>query len=105
MMRAALCLVVIALSGCAGQAAYSVRPFYEPNLQKMVCCEAVALNSKDIASLSFDLAVEPSGTVTVHFNETGVGATAPVTAQGAVVSDVAAAVSNAAAAAIKLSPK
>lgn len=105
MSRMSLCIAMLTLSGCAGQAAYSVRPFYEPNLQKMVCCEAVALNSKDIGALTFDLSATPDGQVTVHFNETGVGATAPVAAQGAVVSDVAAAVSNAAAAAIKLSPK
>lgn len=105
MTRMLLGIAVLTLSGCAGQAAYSVRPVYEPALQKMVCCEAIALNSKDIDALTFDLSIDPGGTVTVHFNETGVGATAPVTAQGAVVSNVAAAVSNAAAAAIKLSPK
>ena len=104
MIRALLCLSVVALSGCAGQAAYSVRPFYEPNLQKMVCCEAIALNSKDIATLQFDLAVDPAGTVTAHFNETGVGATAPTAAQGAVISNVATAAGNAAAAIVKLTP-
>jgi hypothetical protein len=104
MTRAALVLLAASLSGCAGQAAYSVRPFYEPNLQKMVCCEAIALNSKDIATLDFDLSIETSGTVTAHFTETGVGATAPVTAQGAVISNVATAAGNAAAAIIKLTP-
>jgi hypothetical protein len=104
MIRAALVLCVAALSGCAGQAAYSVKPFYEPNLQKMVCCEALAINSKDISSLSFDLAIDQGGTVAAHFVETGVGATAPVTAQGAIISSVATAASNAAAAIVKLTP-
>lgn len=104
MIRALLCLSVVALSGCAGQAAYSVRPFYEPNLQKMVCCEALAINSKDISSLSFDLAIDQGGTVTAHFVESGVGATAPMTAQGAVISNVATAAGNAAAAIVKLTP-
>lgn len=104
MIRALLCLSAAALSGCAGQAAYSVRPFFEPNLQKMVCCEAIAVNSKDISSLSFDLTTSADGPVVVHFAEAGVGATAPVTAQGAVISNVATAVSNAAAVALKVTP-
>jgi hypothetical protein len=98
-IAAALCL-----TGCAGQAAYSVKPFYEPSLQRMVCCEAVALNSKDIAALSFDLTTSVDGVVTVHFNETGVGATAPTAAQGAVISNVANAAGQAAAAIVKLTP-
>lgn len=98
-------LAVLLLSGCAGTATYSVKPFYAPEIGRMVCCEAIAFNGKDIDSLSFDLSTSVDGVVIVHFQETGVGATAPVTAQGAVVSNVATAVSNAAAAAIKLSPK
>ncbi|KVM92295.1 hypothetical protein [Burkholderia stagnalis] len=47
----------------------------------------------------------PDGAVTIHFQESGVGATAPAATQGAAVSNVATAVSNAAAAAIKFSPK
>ncbi len=50
-------------------------------MQRMDCCEAVALNSKDIAAMSIDLAIEPSGTVTFHFTETGVGPTVTVTAR------------------------
>lgn len=103
-MKALALALLLSLSGCAGQAAYSVKPFYEPNLQRMVCCEAVALNSKDIAALSFDLATSVDGVVTVHFNETGVGATAPTAAQGAVISNVATAAGNAAAAIVKLTP-
>ncbi|KVO11705.1 hypothetical protein [Burkholderia ubonensis] len=102
-MRAAMLAVL--LSGCAGTATYSVRPFYEPGVGRMVCCEAIAFNGKDIATLSLDVVMSQDGTVTIHFQESGVGATAPAAAQGAVVSNVAAAVSNAAAAAIKLSPK
>lgn len=104
MIRALLCLALVALSGCAGTATYSVKPFYEPNLKKMVCCEALAINGKDISALQFDLTTSTDGVVIVHFQETGVGATAPVTAQGAVVSNVATAVSNAAAAALKVTP-
>jgi hypothetical protein len=97
--------LALLLSGCAGTSTYSVRPFYEPSLGRMVCCEAVAFNGKDISALQLDVTTSPDGLVTVHFQESGVGATAPVAAQGAVVSNVATAVSNAAAAAIKFSPK
>jgi hypothetical protein len=104
MKRALLGAAVLALSGCAGVATYNVRPFYETTLQKVICCEAVITNGKDISSVSVDVA-KTGDDYTIHFQESGVGATAPVTAQGAVVSNVATAVSNAAAAAIKLSPK
>jgi hypothetical protein len=100
----AIALLSCSLGGCAGQAAYSVKPFYEPSLQRMVCCEAVALNSKDISALSFDLTTSADGVVTVHFNETGVGATAPTAAQGAVISNVATAAGQAAAAIVKITP-
>jgi len=103
MIRVALaCSGVIALAGCAGIAHYSVSPFYEPELGRMVCCRAEAKNSKDISSLQFDLAEQPGGTVTVHFTETGVGATAPIKAEGATTTAVAGAVSNAAISAAKI---
>jgi hypothetical protein len=104
MTRILVGAMLIALSGCAGVATYNVRPFYETTLQKLVCCEAVITNGKDISSVSVDV-VKAGDDYTIHFQESGVGATAPVTAQGDVVSNVATAVSNAAAAAIKLSPK
>lgn len=103
MIRAALaCASAIALAACAGTAHYSVSPFYEPALGRMVCCRAEAINSKDISSLQFDLTEQPGGAVTVHFTETGVGATAPIKAEGATTTAVAGAVSDAAAAVIKL---
>ena len=105
MIRAALAIALTAgLSACAGSASYSVQPFYSPDVGQMVCCIARAENSKDISSLTFDLATQPNGVVTVHFSEAGVGATAPITAQSQSVSAVAGAVSSAAAAAIKLAP-
>lgn len=93
------------LSGCAGTATYSVRPVYDAAAGRFICCEAIAFNGKDIAALQLDVTTSPDGSVTIHFQESGVGATAPTAAQGAVVSNVATAVSNAAAAAIKFTPK
>jgi hypothetical protein len=104
MIRALLCLAPLALSACAGVATYSVQPFYESNTGKVICCQATARNGKDISSLTFDLSMAPNNTMTVHFSETGVGATAPLTAQGAVISNVATAVGNTAAAIVKIAP-
>jgi len=95
-------LICIYLCGCAGQAAYSVKPFYSPELGKMVCCEASVNSSRDIASVTVD-AVKTGDDYQIHFSETGVSATAPIQAQGVTTSAVAGAVSNAAAAVIKLS--
>ncbi|MBP0714799.1 hypothetical protein ABXK61_15945 [Burkholderia sola] len=103
--HAVIASMLASVAGCAGTATYSVHPFYEPGLGRMVCCEALAFNGKDIAALQLDVVTSPDGTVTIHFQESGVGATAPAAAQGAVVSNVATAVSNAAAAAIKFYPK
>ncbi|RQS29387.1 MULTISPECIES: hypothetical protein [unclassified Burkholderia] len=96
---------VASVAGCAGTATYSVRPVYDAAAGRFICCEAIAFNGKDIAALQLDVATSPYGTVTVHFQESAVGATAPTAAQGAVVSNVATAIGNAAAAAAKFSLK
>lgn len=103
MIRAALLLPLV-LSACAGTSHYTVEPFYEPTLKQLVCCRAEAFSGKDVNSLTFDLSMAPGNTITVHFTEVGVGATAPIQAQSQSVSAVAGAVSSAAAAAIKLAP-
>jgi hypothetical protein len=103
MIRVALALAVVALPGCAGHAEYSVKPFYSPDLHKMVCCEASVSSSRDIASVTVD-AVKTGDDYRIHFAESGVSAAAPITAQSRSVSAVAGAVSNAAAAVIKLAP-
>jgi hypothetical protein len=103
-MKAFAAALLCMLGGCAGTAHYTVEPFYEPTTQKMICCRAEAFSGKDVSAVSFDLAMQPGGSITVHFTETGVGATAPLTAQGAVISNVATAAGNTAAAIIKLAP-
>lgn len=105
MIRAALALCLLALlAGCAGSATFSVKPFREPVKGEMVCCEFSAMDWRDIGALSIDASKTADGNLVVHFQETAVGATAPLTAQGAVVSSVATAVSNAAVEAIKITP-
>lgn len=105
MRRLALALLLAGgLSACAGTAHYTVEPYYEPTLQKLVCCRAEAFSGKDVSAVTFDLSMQPGGSITVHFTETGVGATAPLTAQGAVISNVATAAGNTAAAIVKLAP-
>lgn len=104
MTRLALALLLAgALSACAGTAHYTVSPFYDQAAQRLICCRAEAFSGKDVAAVTFDLSMQPSGAITVHFTEQGVGATAPIQAQGVTTSAVAGAVSNAAAAVIKLS--
>lgn len=105
MIRLSLALAgVCALSACAGTAHYTVEPFYEPTAQKLICCRAEAFSGKDVSAVTFDLSMQPGGAITVHFTEQGVGATQPLTAQGAVISNVATAAGQAAAAIVKLTP-
>lgn len=100
-MKAAL--LALCLTGCAGQATYDVRPFYDEASKQVLCCAASIANGKDISSVTVHVQKTADG-YTLDFSETGVGATAPITAQSQSVSAVAGAVSNAAAAAIKLAP-
>lgn len=93
-------LLACLLSGCAGIATYSIRPFYDQQTQHYVCCETLIVNGKDIASIVVDVA-KTGENYTIHLQESGVGATAPVTAQGEVVSTVAKSVSDAAISAAK----
>jgi hypothetical protein len=105
MIRLALaCAAALALSACAGSATFSVRPFREPTSGQMECCEFSAMDWRDIGSLNIDATKSADGSIVVHYQATAIGATAPLTAQGATVSSVATAVSNAAAAAIKVTP-
>lgn len=101
MIRAAL--LCLALTGCAGQATYDVRPFYDEASKQVLCCAASIANGKDISSVTVHVQKTADG-YTLDFSETGVGATAPITAQSQATTAVAGAVSSAAAAAIKLAP-
>lgn len=106
MIRVALaCIAGLGLSACAGTAHYTVAPFYDAGAQRMVCCRAEAFSGKDVSAVTFDLAMQPGGSITVHFTEQGVGATAPIQANAAAVSAVAGAVTATANAAAKLSIK
>ncbi len=88
MKRAAIVLLALALASCA---TYSIKPFYDPGAQKVICCEASVTNSKNIATVNF-FATESNGTYIVHFVETGVSASAPIAAAAIAASDVSAAV-------------
>lgn len=101
MIRAALLALV--LTGCAGEATYDVRPFYDQASKQVLCCAASITNGKDISSVTVHVQKTPDG-YALDFSETGVGATAPINAQSQSVSAVAGAVSNAAGAVIKLAP-
>lgn len=101
MKAALLCLV---LTGCAGSATFSVRPFHDPDTGRMECCEFRAMDWRDIGSLNVDATKSADGSIVVHYSATAIGATAPLNAQGAVISNVATAAGNTAAAIVKLTP-
>ncbi|PVX61213.1 hypothetical protein [Paraburkholderia unamae] len=101
MIRAAL--LALCLSGCAGQASYDIRPFYDEASKQVLCCAATIENSKDISTVTVHVQKTADG-YTLDFAENGVGATAPIQANTAAVAAVAGAVSNTAAAVIKVAP-
>jgi hypothetical protein len=101
-MKAAL--LCLALTGCAGSATFSVRPFHDPDTGRMECCEFRAMDWRDIGSLNVDATKSADGSIVVHYSATAIGATAPLNAQGAVISNVATAAGNTAAAIVKLAP-
>lgn len=99
-----LCMLVLALSGCAGQASYRIRPFSDPVDGSLICCEAVVTSSRDVASVTVHATKTPDGGYTLDLTETGISATNPINAQNGAVSAVAGAVSNTAADAAKFIP-
>lgn len=103
-MKALAVLLLVGLGGCAGSATFSVRPFHDPDTGKMECCQFSAMDWRDIGALTIDASKSADGAIVVHYSASAIGSTAPTQAQGAVISNVAAAVSNAAAAAIKVAP-
>ena len=104
-MKAVVALLCLAgLSGCAGQSEYDVRPFYSPDLHKMVCCAASVSSSRDIATVTVD-AVKTGDDYQIHFSESGVSSSAPINANTAAVSSVAGAVTAVATTAAKFSLK
>ena len=96
---------MLCLTGCAGSATFSVRPYHDPETGKVECCEFSAMDWRDIGSLNIDASKAADGSIVVHYSATAIGATAPTAAQGAVISNVATAVSNAAVTAAKFSLK
>jgi hypothetical protein len=103
-MKALVLALLCTLGGCAGSATFSVRPFHDPDTGKMECCQFTAMDWRDIGSLNIDANKAADGSIVVHYSATAIGATAPLTAQGAVISNVATAASNAAAAIVKVTP-
>ncbi|VVE79440.1 hypothetical protein PSP31120_02234 [Pandoraea sputorum] len=101
MIRAALaCAVAVLLVACAGTARYEVRPFYD-SAGRLVCCQASVSSSKDVGAVTVRVTNTTEG-FTLDFAETGVSASAPITAGGGIASSITSAVTNAAAAAIRI---
>ncbi|VVE69258.1 hypothetical protein PPN31119_03225 [Pandoraea pnomenusa] len=94
------CLGALLLGACAGNASYEVRPFYD-SAGRLICCEASVSSSKDVGTVTVRVSNTPDG-FSLDFGETGVSASAPITAGGGIASSISAAVTSAAAAAVKL---
>ncbi|WP_331693465.1 hypothetical protein [Pandoraea sputorum] len=101
MIRVAVaCVAGLMLAGCAGTARYEVRPFYDA-AGRLVCCQASVSSSKDVGAVTVRVTNTTEG-FTLDFTETGVSASAPITAGGGIASSITSAVTSAAAAAIRI---
>lgn len=104
MIRASCVLALTCLlSACAGQATYRIHPYYNAATSSYVCCEAVVTSSRDVQSVTVH-AVKTGNDYTLDLTETGISASAPIAAQSGAITSVSNAISNAAAAAVKLTP-
>lgn len=97
---AVACVAGLILAACTGTARYEVRPFYD-SAGRLVCCQASVSSSKDVGAVTVRVSNTSNG-FTLDFAETGISASAPITAGGGVASSISSAVTSAAAAAIKL---
>jgi hypothetical protein len=104
---AALCL---ALSGCASQmdagiAHYTLKPFTDPTTGKTICCQADVINGKNIAAVQVHITRTSDDAVTIDLTEKAVDGSTGQGIASQTTSNVAGAVSDAAAAAVQLIPK
>lgn len=106
-MKAAIALLCCALAGCGlpGISTYDIHPYYEQATGQEVCCAVRVTSGRDVQNATIDVTKSPDGTITAHYTESGVGATAPIAANASAVSSVAGAVSQAAITAAKFSLK
>jgi hypothetical protein len=110
MMRALAVLALALLSGCmsqmdAGIAHYTIRPFTDPATGKSVCCEAEVVNGKNIAAVQVHVTRTSDNAVTIDLSERAVDGSTGQAISSQTTSDVAGAVSNAAASAVSIIPK
>ena len=100
-MKAVLICLVALLAGCAGISTYSIRPFYDPDLRTLVCCQALITNGKNLATLQVT-AKKSGNDYDLTFSETGVSASAPLDSLAPIAGSVAGAVSSAVTEALKV---
>lgn len=105
MIRALLCLMPLALSGCIGISTYEIHPYYETSTGQEICCAVSIRSGRDVQNAAVDVVKYPDGTITAHYTESGVSASAPIAANAVTASAVAGAVTAAANVAAKFSPK
>lgn len=97
----------VSMTGCGfpGISTYDIHPYYEAATGQEVCCAAVITSGRDVSSATVDITKTADNTVTVHFTEAGVSATAPIAANAVTASAVSGAFSDAVVSAAKFSLK
>lgn len=103
-MRLIILASVLLLTGCAGRSTYTVRPYTDVMTGQMVCCEATVSSSRDVGAVTVHAVRQPDGSYTLDFSEQDISASKPIASQAVEVNGISTAVSNTAAAAIKLTP-
>lgn len=68
-----------------------------------MCCEAIVHSSRDVQSVVVH-ATKVGGDYSLDLTETGISASAPIAAQSGAITSISNAVSNTAAAVVKLTP-
>lgn len=100
-------LLALPLAGCGlpGISTYEIHPYYEQATGQEVCCAVRVTSGRDVQQATIDVTKSADGSITAHYTESGVSATAPLAANASAVVATAGAVSNVAVTAAKLAIK
>ena len=79
-MKILIILMVVLLSGCAGQALYEIKPI-EKKDGSLTCCEVKINNSKDIDLVEVNFKISEKGAIDLTLKEKGVKTNAAVAAE------------------------
>jgi hypothetical protein len=105
LVRLALVALAGSIAGCvnlyAGIARYDIKPFYDAQSNRILCCEATVTSGKNVGQITAHV-TKVGDNYTFDIVESDVNASTSIAASGQVASSVAAAVTGAAVTAAKL---